>query len=234
MTPGLVQDAVTQAGDLLRDMLGGGIAVAALDPRRDHGPLLPEEAPAVAQAVPRRQREFAAGRAAARQALALLGATALPVRQGPDRAPIWPDGYTGSISHCGDCCLAAVARIPVIRSIGVDIEPAEGLEAELSDLICTPREASWLGAHPASARPVLARLIFSAKEAAYKAQYPLTGQFLDFGHIGIDADLQRHTLSALFTQPAGPFRAGDRLHGSFRMAAGFLITAFILHDEHVD
>src|SRR5450432_2196927 len=87
-----------------------------------HGPwdLTPEESDFLAGAVPGRVKEFGAGRACARAGLASLGWNDVSIPSGPDRAPIWPDGVVGSITHVEDYCLAVVARQDRIASLGVD------------------------------------------------------------------------------------------------------------------
>ena len=89
--------------------------------------MLPDERAFVAQAVQSRQTEFALGRALARNALKDIGhlhpTTPVAIPVGGDRAPNWPTGIIGSISHCQDICVAVVARRAAsVRAIGVDIE----------------------------------------------------------------------------------------------------------------
>src|ERR1700730_18709662 len=61
--------------------------------------LHPAEAEDVARAVPKRIAEFAAGRACARAALAEFGVREFALRAAPDRQPLWPEGFIGSIAH---------------------------------------------------------------------------------------------------------------------------------------
>ena len=84
--------------DALAALLGpdAGVGYAAIE--GTHG-LLPEEAPAIARAIPKRQAEFAAGRRAARAALTTLGHPAQAIPVGDRRAPIWPQGTVGAITH---------------------------------------------------------------------------------------------------------------------------------------
>ena len=55
--------------------------------------------PAVERSVPRRRAEYLAGRRAAQAALLEHGVAACDIGTGGDRAPAWPEGYTGSITH---------------------------------------------------------------------------------------------------------------------------------------
>ena len=80
--------------------MSDSVVTEELDPRAVNEGLLPEERGAVAKAVPKRVAQFTAGRVCARRALAQLGNTEpVPILMGEDRAPQWPAGYVGSISH---------------------------------------------------------------------------------------------------------------------------------------
>ena len=164
----------------LHDMLGPSVAVALTDPRAQVDDLLPEERAFIARAIPKRRFEFAAGRRAARQALAQLGLPPGAIPQATDRTPLWPKSVIGSITHCDTLCIAALAPQSLYRSLGIDIEPATPLSADLEAVIATPPEQRALAALPPTRRLHVAKQIFCAKEALYKAQYPLTGLRLEF------------------------------------------------------
>lgn len=163
----------------LREMLGPDVGIGLTDPRDPEQGLLQPELPFIAKAVPKRRREFAAGRRAARAAMAELGLPPAPIPVGSGREPLWPDGLVGSIAHCDTLCVAAVSQSH--QSLGIDIEEATPLPADLEDTICTPSERAWLDTLPQETRGLAAKKLFSAKEAVYKAQYPLTGQVIRFG-----------------------------------------------------
>jgi 4'-phosphopantetheinyl transferase EntD len=159
MTPALAAralfpPAVTVAGGRLPDW---------------QGDLHESEAQAVARARGPRRAEFTAGRMAARAALGYGG----PLPRRADGPPVWPAGRTGSIAHGGGWVLAAVARLSDHAALGVDIEPADALTAELCGTVLTGAEAAALGGQD----PTRA---FCAKEAAYKAQFMQTGRMLGF------------------------------------------------------
>ena len=144
------------------------------------------EARAIARAVPDRKAEFAAGRMAARRALAGLGLPPDSIPMGPDRAPVWPRSVVGSISHTKGACLAIAGHMQQIRSVGLDLEGDAPLDPALIPEICLDAELAGV---PPEARPVLAKRIFSAKEAAYKAHYPVVRRV--FGFHGLQVDLDR-------------------------------------------
>jgi len=209
---------------LLAELTPKGVASACLDPRSFQGTLFPEEAAAVANAVPRRRAEFIAGRGCARQALVQLGQPAHTIPSGQDRAPIWPEGIVGSISHCDSLAIAVVARrADGFLSLGVDIEAASPLEAELIESICTPAERQNLAS--AGDAGLLAKTIFSIKESAYKAQYPLTRTMLEFHEVEVKLDLAAMRFSAVV---AG---CPQSLTGQFRIEAGYILTLTCITSE---
>jgi 4'-phosphopantetheinyl transferase EntD len=128
--------------------------------------------------------EFLAGRLAARRALAGLGRPAVAVPMAEDRAPVWPEGVVGSISHAAGLAVAVVADAPAL--LGVDIARLEPFEAALIPEICRPEERALI---PLEGQGLFACALFSAKEAAFKAQYPVTG--LIFGFHGLRLDFAR-------------------------------------------
>jgi 4'-phosphopantetheinyl transferase EntD len=146
--------------------------------------MFPIEAAAVADASPERRREFGTVRLLARQALLEIGMPAGPVLPDTDGAPRWPSGVVGSMTHTVGYRAAAVARAREVRSIGIDAEPHDPLPAGVRDLVLRDEERARLRAL-AHAHPDLHwdRILFSAKEAFYKAWFPLTRRWLDFGDV---------------------------------------------------
>lgn len=218
--------------NLLDGLLAPGIVTAMGDPRTDWPEPLPGEDTALPRASAARRREFLAGRALARQAMQGLGLPASPIPVASDRSPVWPQGVTGSISHCADLCAAAIARTADgFLSVGIDIETAGPLEPSLWTEICTQAERAWLAGLPEDKAGSLAKLVFSAKEAAYKCQYPLSRQLFDFQVFEIEPDLPAGSFGARFTADIAPFRTGDLLRGRFRMTASHVATATWLRRE---
>lgn len=132
------------------------------------------------RASKKRQQEFIAGRYCALRALQGAGHeldVELPI--GEDRLPIWPTGWTGSISHCTSVTMAMAGQASLHSSLGVDVE--EWMDAHVArstqSEIGLPGEIALF--HDLSPHHALT-LLFSAKEALYKALYPLVRQFFDF------------------------------------------------------
>jgi 4'-phosphopantetheinyl transferase EntD len=140
----------------------------------------------IQNALPARRREFIAGRVLARRAMRRLGHAMMAVPMGVDRAPIWPNDLTGSISHTPTWCAVAVAQKSFCKSIGIDIEEQGPFPPELWSTVCTLEEIKWLALLPEERREFAAKLIFSAKESAYKACYQIIRTAPDFRKISID------------------------------------------------
>jgi len=213
---------------LTQSVLPAGLAVAARDPREVPVTTDPVETGCLGSAVPRRVAEFHAGRAAARAAMVALSVPPRPVPMGPDRAPVWPEGLTGSISHTATACVAAIGLRRDWAGIGVDLEDATPLDPLLVAEICTTAEQHWLGTQPASERGLMAKLIFSAKEATYKAQYPLSGQLFGFDVLELTLDRTTCRFNARFKTAQGPFAVGAVLGGAYVHAAGLLVTGVVV------
>lgn len=202
----------------LRDMLGPDVGIGITDPCAPTSPLWDAEHPAMARAIPKRLAEFTAGRQAARAAMADLGLPPAAIPLGKDRAPLWPAGLVGSISHTDDLCIAIVSQDH--SSLGIDVEPATALEQELWETICTPSEQAWMQTRP---DPGLgAKMLFCAKEAVYKAQYPLTGQVIEFTDVFVTFDLEQGLFQADFG-PQGPRLAP--LDGQVIVQDGVILAA---------
>jgi 4'-phosphopantetheinyl transferase EntD len=138
-----------------------------------------EERDLVASARTPRRVEFAAGRACAHRALAAIGADARTIGRGDRRQPVWPAGVTGSISHAAGLAAAVATRSSEsVTGIGLDVELAEPLADDLWAVVLTPTERTTCEA--ADEQGVAAMAIFGAKEAAFKAVYPMVGVEIDF------------------------------------------------------
>jgi len=211
--------------EFARPLFSETVAMAWADPTAPMPRLIGDEVLAVEQVRPARAREFGAGRAAAREAMSLLGQPPRPVLQGEDRAPIWPRGLTGSISHSARDCLAVVTDAPEIRALGLDIEATAPLESALWPEICTMAELHWLASLGPSQRGHFAKLVFSAKEAAYKAQYAVSRQMLGFHDLVLTIDLSKQRFAAEFTAEVDGFIPGAILQGRFAILGAAFITA---------
>ncbi len=186
-----------------------------------------EEAAFVAAAVPSRLSEFAAGRLCARRAMAEFGVVDFPLRVANDRRPVWPDGLVGSITHTAGMCAAVVAERRIFKSVGLDSEVVGDVGEPLWRKICVAAELDWLGSLPPAQRAAGAALIFSAKEAFYKCQYPLTEEPLTFQDVRVVPTFGAAT-GEFFITPMRPVACAALteapLSGRFRFHEQFVTT----------
>lgn len=128
----------------------------------------------------KRLADFSTGRYCAIKALEQLGIQDAVIQIGEDRAPIWPEGIVGSISHCDSLAGAIVAKSSDHSSLGLDIEEIGRVTPDLWDLVFTENEKNYLSELSEEDTLIQSTAIFSIKEAFYKFQNPLTKTFLDF------------------------------------------------------
>jgi 4'-phosphopantetheinyl transferase EntD len=214
------------------DLFAPGVRTASAAPVACEDALLPAEQALVARAVAARRREFATARACARRLLAELGIEGFALLRGADRAPLWPSGIAGSISHCHDLCVVAVAPREAARSLGVDVEPDEPLERELWPRLLTGRELAGLERSEPASRGRLVRLLFSAKESVYKCVRGAGGPELGFHDVEIELAPREGGFAAAWrASRAGAPVASGALRGAFAFRGRWVFTAAQLPGE---
>ncbi|MGC0316536.1 4'-phosphopantetheinyl transferase family protein [Kitasatospora acidiphila] len=217
---------------MLGEILPPGTAAAEFFGDIPEVRLLPAEERALGNALPHRRSEFGTARAAARRALTRLGLPPLAVPADPRGVPQWPDGVTGSITHCADYRACAVARTTDVRVLGIDAEPDRPLSAAVVRTIAVPAERThlvdleWSG----GAQVAWDRLLFSAKEAAFKAVFPQTRIELDFPDVEIAINPAAGTFTARLPSVVRRAQGGlpALLPGRWLARSGLLVTAVAL------
>jgi 4'-phosphopantetheinyl transferase EntD len=203
---------------LIATLLPDTVAIVTAEPGAELEPLFPGEEGFVANAVPSRRAEFAAGRACARAALRLLGVPEVAIVADERRAPQWPDSVVGSITHCAGLTAAAVARRRDVAMLGIDAEQRGDLD--VAEVVVGAAERRRAG-------PLLgadaARVLFSAKESIYKAWYPATRRWLDF--LDVTVAVQRD--GTFIIEP------GEHLDQEHRAVLAVLRGRFAVAGEHV-
>lgn len=154
--------------------------------QRDFADLRLECPSSIQGAVPKRQAEYLAGRYLARlvmQQSGLFSHEPPQLGSGRLRAPAWPDSVTGSISHHHSKACAVLLNKPVAADnfVGVDTELwlSEQQACEIAGSIHNAAERQILrdaGCTDAQATS----LLFSAKEALFKAICPFVDEYFGF------------------------------------------------------
>jgi 4'-phosphopantetheinyl transferase EntD len=216
---------------VIADILPPAVASAETFGDISDAVLFPEEEAIIARAVDKRRREFTAARACARTALAKLGYQPAPILPGERGAPQWPAGVVGSITHCRGYRASAVARAEDVLALGIDAEPNDPVPDGVLDAVASTGEQAGLTALTVAAPGVCwDRLLFSAKEAVYKAWFPLTRRWLGFGDASVSFDPAHGTFTARL-HVTGPALAGtplDRFTGRWAARDGLIATAVAL------
>ena len=193
---------------------------------------LPDEEPLIARSVPKRRNEFVTVRHCARVAMEQLGVPPSPILKGEKGEPQWPRGVVGSLTHCEGYRAAVVGRSEVARSVGIDAEPHGVLPDRVLEAISLPDERREIAALPGGL--YWDRILFCAKEATYKAWFPLTQRWLGFedAHISFEVDSDGSAgsfVSRILIDPAA--RSGPpltELSGRWTVAGGLALTAIVL------
>jgi 4'-phosphopantetheinyl transferase EntD len=128
----------------------------------------------------KRQCEFLAGRVAAQESLRKLADIRDQITIGAKRQPLWPLGYTGSISHTNDNAIAVSSNSN--QCLGVDLETVIQ-DFSLFHSFLSDSEMTLLAKTPIASFPVLATAAFSAKESFFKAAFPIIRRFFDFDQL---------------------------------------------------
>ncbi|MFI0481232.1 4'-phosphopantetheinyl transferase [Actinomadura sp. 9N215] len=207
---------------MIERILPACVATAAAYADPPEAALLPGEEDAVARAVEKRRLEFTTVRWCARRALAELGVPPAPIPRGERGAPCWPDGVVGSMTHCDGYRAAAVARARELASLGIDAEPHAPLPDGVLDAIARAEELPHLdGLRRASPGVHWDRLLFCAKEAVYKAWFPVTRRWLGFEDAALAFDPAGTFTARLLVRDA-PFASLD---GRWTAGNGLIATA---------
>lgn len=178
--------------------------------------LHPSERALAANAMPKRVRELATGRALAHAALERLGRPMDAILNDAQRAPVFPDGVRGSITHCDTRALVAVCWSEA-GSVGIDVEHRSELKESLWPSVFLTAELAALAATPEDRRGRLALVLFSAKESLYKAQFPISRTYMGFRALHVAAD--EGELVCTFQEDVAPFERGFVANGRYLLAA---------------
>ncbi|SDD00641.1 4'-phosphopantetheinyl transferase Npt [Rhodococcus tukisamuensis] len=164
---------------MIEQILPTGVVAAELFEDPPGLTVHPQEEALIARAVDKRRREFTSARHCARVALGKLGVEPAPILRGERGVPRFPRGVVGSLTHCDGYRAAVLGFAMQVRSVGIDAEPHGPLPDGVLDAVSLPEERAVLAAR-ADGSVHWDRLLFCAKEATYKAWFPLTERWLGF------------------------------------------------------
>ncbi|XOV81696.1 MAG: 4'-phosphopantetheinyl transferase [bacterium] len=168
-----------------------------------------------------RQLAFASGRHCAHQAQHMLGLAQAPILR-DKRVPLWPAASVGSITHSETVAGAVVSTS--LRGVGLDIESSGRVEEKLFRVLFNEQEKEQIR----NARFDAATVMFSAKEAGYKAIYPTGRKFIGFLEAQIILNPAAQTFTISYLGDHAPNRVLERGYGYWREHHGQILTLFMI------
>lgn len=216
----------SQTGQYVLGKQGGWFA-AALDEAGRHP--LPVDVERAAGACDSRRTEIYAGRFCARQALAALGGPGdAPLPGGSSGEPVWPQGFSGSVSHSRSAA-AAVVLAGEGRSAGVDLE-LEGRwisDGAFRHITATADEAA--AAESLEQAGIPGRLLlFSAKESFFKLLFPRTRVRFYFDAARLELHAGGAFEAVLLQGLDAVHPAGSRYSGRWFREDGHIVTVMMI------
>ncbi|CUH81081.1 4'-phosphopantetheinyl transferase family protein [Tropicibacter naphthalenivorans] len=188
--------------------------------------------PRLSRAVDKRLAEYLAGRAMAAVALDALGLPPAFIDTAESRAPIWPAGLSGSITHARGHCACLLLPAPA-RAPGLDIE-ALATDRALDSILhvaVNETEAALLNTAPDLSQA--ATLTFSAKETLFKALFPTVRSHFGFDCARLCALPARGTLPLELTQTLAPsLPKGQRWDIRYEAQPDHVLTWLVAEQPH--
>jgi enterobactin synthetase component D len=181
----------------------------------------------IQRSVAKRQAEFLAGRLCARAALQQLDNLDCVPAIGEDRAPVWPQHISGSITHSSGHAAAIVGHKAQWRGLGMDLENVLSLERaeRLAGEILTAAELQRMAMLPREQHARLVTLTFSAKESLFKALYPIVQKRFYFEHAEVlEWSENGQVRLRLLTDLSEEWRRGKELVGQFAVDGEQLLS----------
>ena len=173
-----------------------------------------------------RRNAFATSRRLARELLVEAGCQDAMIGHRADGAPIWPSGVCGSFSYKDEWCAVAVAMGPPGSALGIDVERLEDVPCEAWEDIVSPQELREMSHDAVLPPPQLVNLAFTAKEAYFKAQCPITGNAqLEFRDVELRVDWTDGQFSLM------PLPPGLRAEARLRWNAYWCVAAVVLQPD---
>lgn len=196
---------------------GAVAAVGFVDPHHAEG----------SEMTPARHAEFESGRVAAARALRQAGWEGnCAVASDARGVPLFPRGFVGSIAHKHGRAIAAIAKASTTSGLGVDLEFDQGLhDAALAEEVVTNAEVPQLAVlraeHPSLAS--IATLVLAAKEAVFKAVFPITRTDFTFGDAEVAFDGKARSFRAVHF----PGHEVIEVHGTYEVDERWIVVAVV-------
>jgi 4'-phosphopantetheinyl transferase EntD len=172
-----------------------------------------------------RLAEFATGRWCAREALRDLGAPEGSLLIGDAREPLWPQDFVGSVTHARherrSYCASVVCRTNTALSLGLDAEYIDAIDRDVWSSFMSDAELANLQQQSPEKRALAACALWSAKEAFFKCQFPLTRRVPDYKEITLQLTDRE------FTVVSGSTLRDSSVAGRYGVIAEGLVAAVV-------
>jgi len=184
--------------------------------------LLPPEVEISASYGSKRLSDFCTGRYCLRSCTNLLGFNG-EILIGDRGMPLLPTGIVGSVSHSKVLSGAVAASTENFQALGLDVESNGRISRDMWHLLFNEAESGFLNSLSAEDQVLTATKFFSAKEAFYKMQYPISGIYLDFHDVEMLPENEDALLLKLLSD-AGPFKKGSQFELNAKVAGNEIVT----------
>jgi enterobactin synthetase component D len=188
-------------------------------------------------AIDRRKLHFRLGRLCAARALQQLnpGQPSGPLGRDAAGVPSWPRAITGSITHASGFASAAVAWTRHAMSLGIDVERTmSARQAQKVARVIASAEELAVAEHALGNALTAVTVVFCAKEAVFKALYPLVRHrfgYADARLIAIDSASRTFDVRLVTTLSAS-FRSGIALRGHYASAGEWVHAGLVIPADH--
>jgi enterobactin synthetase component D len=142
----------------------------------------------------------------------------------PHRYPLWPDGIVGSISHTHRYVGVALARTRNYLGLGLDLEVRNSVTPDLFESILVGSEMKQLSTR---VQVELATVLFSCKEAIFKAVNPVFNEFIDFLDVEVDVSDGRFRARCSEARHSAEMVNGGE--GYFEIVGEIVKSLFLVH-----
>ncbi|MCO4781598.1 MAG: 4'-phosphopantetheinyl transferase superfamily protein [Candidatus Cloacimonetes bacterium] len=166
----------------------------------------------------KRKRDYLAGRYCANECLSQVALQGFEIRSNADRSPIWPSEYCGSITHTKTYACCVLTSVNQYRSVGIDSEHKiiETTFKRVKRQIASDKEFDLVKSFIEDDCLALT-IIFSCKEAIFKAIYPLVKKHFYFDAFEITHVQDSYLLGKLLIDLDSSFCKGTCLKMKFRV-----------------
>lgn len=213
---------ITELNDALAAIIPSGVSTSADVVCGEESVEFIDELKHLEKASLTRRNEFIVGRRCARAALKSIGSPAVELPADADGIPRWPAGTLGSISHSRGLCCAVAAMNADLIGLGIDLEKTTRISPAAMKHVVHPAEHDY-----AEEDQPKGSLLFSAKEAFFKMQFPNWHAQPNFKDLALTIDTVNQEMSvqhiAMFL-PEALTTAAEQIKFRYRFFGDYVIT----------